>query len=176
MKKTMRLLIENDYYYILEDKEALEKELDSFDQDQVKLGKKVEREHDNGNDVDVVRSEEDLIKIVLAHLREDPKYYTKLEKVEEGVQKSGRRKKKGLTSESRSGTISEAPHIAVGDKVVDLEFEKDKVAALKNIIRAIMKREITDKYGSSFRLSSDHEVDEFIKKIMSNPQVIRLIS
>lgn len=81
----MKLIIDHNYYFIREEKSDLEAELDSFDSEQVKIGKKVEREHDGGegNDVDVVRSEEDLIKIVLAHLREDPEYYTKLKKMED---------------------------------------------------------------------------------------------
>lgn len=43
----------------------------------------VESEHDDGSDLDVVDSEKDLAKIVLAHLKEHPKYYTRLKKVEE---------------------------------------------------------------------------------------------
>jgi hypothetical protein len=65
-------------------KEVL-KEVDTsmFDPKEVKMGMKVEKEHDGGEgkDVDVVKNKTDLIKIVVAHLREDPKYYTKLNKV-----------------------------------------------------------------------------------------------
>ena len=50
--------------------------------DQLAAGIEVEREHDGkeGSDIDVVKSELDLLKIAMAHLREDPKYYTKLKK------------------------------------------------------------------------------------------------
>jgi hypothetical protein len=53
---------------------------------QLKMGIKVEKEHDGpmGKDTDVVGSKEDIVKIAVAHLREDPKYYTKLKKVEGG--------------------------------------------------------------------------------------------
>jgi hypothetical protein len=46
----------------------------------------VEKEHDGkmGRDVDVVGSKADLLKIVIAHLREDPQYYTKLKNMERG--------------------------------------------------------------------------------------------
>jgi len=73
-------------------------------------------------------------------------------------------------------TLNEAPHIEVNDKVIDFEFEKDKNEGLKKIIKAIMKQEISDKYGNKFKLTSDREVEEFIKKIMRNPQIKRLIS
>lgn len=46
--------------------------------DQLAKGIKVEKEHDTNDDVDVVKSPVDLIKIAVAHLREDPQYYTKL--------------------------------------------------------------------------------------------------
>jgi hypothetical protein len=49
------------------------------------LGLSVESEHDDGGKLDVVDSDADLAKIVLAHLRELPDYYSKLKKVEEEV-------------------------------------------------------------------------------------------
>lgn len=47
-------------------------------------GLKVEKEHDGekGKDVDVVKNKKDLLKIVIAHLREDPHYYKKLKKAD----------------------------------------------------------------------------------------------
>jgi hypothetical protein len=50
---------------------------------QILAGMNIEREHDGkeGSDIDVVKGEIDLLKIAMAHLREDPKYYTKLKKV-----------------------------------------------------------------------------------------------
>jgi hypothetical protein len=147
---------------------VIDDELKTFDSEQVSMGKKVEGEHDNGDDVDIVKSEEDLMKVILAHLREDPKYYTKLKKVEETYEKH-------LTFVTEDGILLEAPHIVVGDKAIDFEFEKDKVAGLKKIIKAIMREEVTDKHGSIFKLSSGSEVNDFIKKIMKNPQVRRLL-
>lgn len=53
-----------------------------IDAEQLKMGFETEKEHDGkmGKDIDVVKSNVDIIKIALAHLREDPKYYTKLAK------------------------------------------------------------------------------------------------
>ncbi len=164
----MRIIVENGVYRIVEDKAAIEKELATHDPHEVKMGKKAEKEHDNGDDVDIVNSEEDLIKIVLAHLREDPKYYTKLKKVEEIATFT-------FTIDGECSIITEAPHITVGEKVIDLEFEKNKDRAIRNILKAIMREEITDKYGSKFKLSNDKEVNAFINKLMRNPQVRRAI-
>lgn len=83
--------------------------------------------------------------------------------------------KKLFTIAEGSGIISEAPHIQVGDQVIDLEFERDKTEGLRKIIRAIVRQEITDKYGNRFRLRSSSEVEEFISVIMRNAQVKRLI-
>lgn len=83
--------------------------------------------------------------------------------------------KKLFTIEEGSGIISEAPHIQVGDQVIDLEFERDKTEGLKKILRAIVRQELTDKYGNRFKLRSSSEVEEFISVIMRNSQVKRLI-
>ena len=95
--------------------------------------------------------------------------------IEAVLKKLEEKNKKTFTLQEGTGILLEAPHIAVGDKVVDLEFEKDKTAAMKNILKAILKQEITDKYGSKFKLSSDKEVNEFISKVMKNPQVRRML-
>ena len=59
-------------------------DISTFDKKQLKMGMDVEKEHDGGQgkDVDVVKNDGDRLKITVAHLREDPKYYTKLKKVE----------------------------------------------------------------------------------------------
>lgn len=59
-------------------------DIDRISKQQLAMGVDVEREHDGkmGKDVDVVRRESDLLKIAVAHLREDPKYYTKLRSIE----------------------------------------------------------------------------------------------
>lgn len=52
--------------------------------EQLKMGYEVEKEHGGimGKDTDVVNNPADYLKIAVAHLREDPKYYTKLKQVE----------------------------------------------------------------------------------------------
>jgi len=54
-----------------------------YDLDQFRMGLEVEAEHDDDSDLDVVDSEKDLAKIVVAHLNELPDYYTRLKSVEE---------------------------------------------------------------------------------------------
>jgi len=49
-----------------------------FDRDEVNLGIKIEKEHDEDPATDVVKDKNDLLKIALAHLEEDPEYYTHL--------------------------------------------------------------------------------------------------
>lgn len=73
---------EGDPFFTKKKKKVLKETLDTsmFDPKEIKMGMKVEKEHDGGEgkDVDVVGPKSDLLKIVVAHLREDPKYYTKL--------------------------------------------------------------------------------------------------
>jgi hypothetical protein len=59
-------------------------ETGKYDPEEIRMGLEVEKEHSGGmgKDVAVVKSKSDLMKIVIAHLREDPKYYTKLKKAE----------------------------------------------------------------------------------------------
>jgi hypothetical protein len=70
----------NEYLLIKEGKVNTE----GLSKQQIQLGMEVEREHDGrmGKDTKVASSESDILKIVVAHLREDPKYYTKLKKIE----------------------------------------------------------------------------------------------
>jgi hypothetical protein len=51
---------------------------------QLKMGVEVEREHTGkmGKDTKVIDSDADALKVSVAHLREDPAYYTKLKKIE----------------------------------------------------------------------------------------------
>lgn len=57
-----------------------------FDAKELLMGLEVEREHSGqmGSDVDIVPGNDlgTVLKIAVAHLREDPKYYTKLKKME----------------------------------------------------------------------------------------------
>jgi len=61
-------------------------DIKNVDMGQLKMGMSVEKEHDGpmGKDTDVVPGHDKatIMKIAVAHLREDPKYYTKLKKVE----------------------------------------------------------------------------------------------
>ena len=57
-------------------------DISGHDPKELRMGYEAEKEHDDGSDVDVVDSDLDLVKIAIAHLREDPKYYTKLKKME----------------------------------------------------------------------------------------------
>lgn len=52
------------------------------DPKEIKMGIKVEREHDKGP-TDVIKTEIDLLKTALAHLEEDPEYYTHLKAMED---------------------------------------------------------------------------------------------
>lgn len=63
--------------------DSLSVDWNKVDIDQFKKGLSVESEHDDGSELDVVDSEKDLAKIVLAHLKEKPDYYSRLQKVEE---------------------------------------------------------------------------------------------
>ena len=53
-----------------------------FDPKEIRMGLDVEKEHSGGmgKDVAVVSKKADILKIAIAHLREDPRYYSKLKK------------------------------------------------------------------------------------------------
>jgi hypothetical protein len=60
-------------------------DISKYDPKELEMGFKAEKEeHDGGmgKDVDVLGSDTDALKVAIAHLREDPKYYTKLKKME----------------------------------------------------------------------------------------------
>lgn len=63
--------------------DSLSVDWSKVDLEQFRLGLGVESEHNDGSKLDVVNSKKDLGRIVLAHLKEVPNYYTKLKKVEE---------------------------------------------------------------------------------------------
>jgi len=74
--------------------ESIEKLVLQFDRRQLEMGMDVEQEHNGGKDLDVVKTPLDTLKIVLAHLKEDPQYYTHLTKME----KENKVKQEGTTS------------------------------------------------------------------------------
>lgn len=65
--------------------DSLDVDWNEVDMDEFRRGLSVESEHDDGGKLDVVDSKKDLAKIVLAHLKEKPDYYTNLKSVEEEV-------------------------------------------------------------------------------------------
>lgn len=65
--------------------DSLSVDWNKTDIEEFKKGLSVEAEHDDGGKLDIVGSKKDLAKIVLAHLKEKPDYYSRLEKVEEEV-------------------------------------------------------------------------------------------
>jgi hypothetical protein len=50
----------------------------NHDRNELRLGLRIEKEHDDGGILDTVGDSMDLLKIVLAHLEEDPKYYSNM--------------------------------------------------------------------------------------------------
>lgn len=59
----------------------IQKLVDKYDDKELTIGMNIEQEHNKGK-TDVVNSDLDVLKIVLAHLDEDPKYYTHLKAME----------------------------------------------------------------------------------------------
>lgn len=57
-------------------------DISKFNQKELKMGFQVEKEHMKDADINVINKDSDILKIALAHLRENPKYYTLLKKVE----------------------------------------------------------------------------------------------
>lgn len=87
MKSFKQYCINESKSFSLESARALGDQLsvdwNKVDLNQFKMGLEVESEHDDDSQLDVVDSKLDLAKIVLAHLKEKPDYYTKLKNVEE---------------------------------------------------------------------------------------------
>lgn len=86
--KDMQAALAGTGQYVPESVDAMAKsigiDISKFDKKELLLGIKVEKEHDGekGKDVDVVKKKSDLLKIAIAHLREDPKYYSKLKSLD----------------------------------------------------------------------------------------------
>jgi len=57
-------------------------DISKFNPKELKMGFQVEKEHMKDADINVINKESDILKIALAHLRENPNYYTLLKKVE----------------------------------------------------------------------------------------------
>jgi len=58
--------------------------IEGIDFKQLKMGMKIEKEHDKDKDTDVIpgHDKESIMKIAVAHLREIPDYYTRLKAME----------------------------------------------------------------------------------------------
>lgn len=77
----------NEWYEFRENVEKVAEkaglDISKYDKKELRMGYEEEKkEHDGGEgkDVDVVHSDTDILKIVVAHLREDPHYYSKMDK------------------------------------------------------------------------------------------------
>lgn len=62
-------------------KYGLEELIKNIDMNQLIMGYKIEKEHDTNNELDVVKNSGDILKIAIAHLRENQKYYSILKTV-----------------------------------------------------------------------------------------------
>jgi hypothetical protein len=62
--------------------EDIQSLVDQFERSEVEMGMDVESEHDDGGELDTIGNELDILKTVLAHLKEDPQYYTHLTAME----------------------------------------------------------------------------------------------
>lgn len=85
MKNFRSYLTEEKSFSASEAKEigdSLSVDWSKVNKEQFRRGLEVESEHDKDDELDVVKNKKDLAKIVLAHLRELPDYYTKLDKME----------------------------------------------------------------------------------------------
>jgi len=75
-------------------------DISKYDPKQLIKGMKVEKEHDDGSELDVVNNVGDLMKIAMAHLNELPDYYDRLEKVEE-KKKMNKQKKRDVKTKKK---------------------------------------------------------------------------
>lgn len=60
----------------------LQKLIDQYDRHEIEMGMDIEQEHNGGHTLDVSNSPLDTLRIVLAHMKEDPEYYTHLKSME----------------------------------------------------------------------------------------------
>lgn len=81
--------------------------------------------------------------------------------------------KKTFTLEEGTGILTEAPHIEVGDQIIDLEFEQGKLQGMRRILKILVGIQVEDKYGNIMRLTSPKDVQEFLRKLAKNSQVKR---
>ena len=192
MKK--RMVIEGEIWYLTEDEDGnikmeippeLQRLVQKHDPKQIKMGMKIEREHDKGV-TDVVKSDMDILKIALAHLEEDPEYYTHLKAMEDkyknewknmhehlkrGIVQENVRITKRFTLDEESATLMEAPHISIGDKAIDLEFEQGKLQGMKRVLNIVLGNQVTDKYGNKFKLEGVKEMKMFLAALARNAQI-----
>lgn len=188
----MKFVIEGDIWYLTEEDDIneippeLQRLVQKHDEKQIKMGMEAEREHNKGV-TDVVNSNLDLLKITLAHLEEDPEYYTHLKAMEDkyanewknmhehlkrGIMQENVRITKRFTLDEESATLlEEAPHISVGDKTIDLEFEQGKLQGMKRVLNIVLGNQVTDKYGNKFKLEGVKEMKMFLAALARNAQI-----
>jgi hypothetical protein len=81
-------------------------DISKYDPKQLIKGMRVEKEHNDGSQLDVVDNVGDLMKIAMAHLNELPDYYDRLKKVEELIESPAHVKRSGaLSSDIHSALV-----------------------------------------------------------------------
>lgn len=122
---------------------------------QFALGLSVESEHDDGGELDVVDSKKDLAKIVLAHLKEKPDYYTKLKKVEEDAPTNsvGTGAIAGLNEPFRQNTL-------IRRKKSLKENDDSRMQLIKSLMLKQGESDLTDKELNDFAKRSRIKVPQ----------------
>ena len=144
----------------------------SYNPKQIAMGMKVEREHD-----DITKGKKELVrKIVNAHLKELPDYYTRLKKMESEKQAS----RLGWVS-SGAGLGASIP-LAVyllKRKNIDKDKRKDILkGVIKNSLLAAIAGGTVGNIGSGLapvKGSKNTKIDNIFKNITKKPQVLKAL-
>lgn len=121
-------------------------DISEYDINQIKMGLKVEKEHNKPDGLDVVNGEEDLLKITIAHLKEDPEYYSKLKQIEKEEREM---LKKYISNIIKEEKLKESPYPS-------LEKENKKYYKLLHTVgKYIHKGEIGSAANIYYRLGND---------------------
>lgn len=111
--------------------QSLAKMASKYDIEQIRAGMDVEQEHNGGKLLDVSNSKLDTLKIVLAHLNEDPKYYTHLKSMENKHSvKEGTTSRDSFRYDKSKTDMYKAPkmkpdHFAQEDMDADVDIDID---------------------------------------------------
>lgn len=130
--------------------------LDKYDESEIKIGMDVEQEHNRGN-TDVVQSPLDTLKIVLAHMKEDPKYYTHLKAMEDKYS-------------IKEGAVKDAFVAAQG--FAKLEKNKESLAALMTLHKNPRSKEALDNFKViAKKVLSGAEYKEIVVNMMGETKL-----